>query len=117
MPHARPLALLIMLAATPAMAHAALTGAAPSADSVAQGSPVAVELTFSEGIEPKFSRIVVKNASGQRVDANDPHLVDDDKHLAVGLKNLLPGKYLVTWRAVATDTHVTQGSYSFTVSQ
>jgi methionine-rich copper-binding protein CopC len=105
------------LVPTLALAHAALTGAAPSADSVAQGSPVAVELSFSEGIEPKFSRIMVNNAAGQRVDANDPHVVDDNQHLAVSLKNLLPGKYLVTWKAVAVDTHVTQGSYSFTVSQ
>jgi methionine-rich copper-binding protein CopC len=79
--------------------------------------PVAVELTFSEGVQPKFSHIVVKNATGQRMDANDVHVVDDNKHLVVSLKTLLPGKYLVTWKAVAVDRQATQGSYSFTVGQ
>ncbi len=115
----RPTALSALIIALPAaaFAHAALTAAAPSADSVAQGSPVVVELTFSEGIEPKFSRIQVRASDGHRVDANDSHMVDDNKHLAVTLKNLVPGKYLVSWKAVAIDSHTTQGSYSFTVSQ
>ena len=101
-----------------ARAHAALAAATPSADSVTHGVPTAVELTFSEAIEPKFSQIVVKGADGRRVDGNDPHAVSDDKHLTVSLKGvLLPGVYRVSWKVTAVDTHKSNGGYAFTVGQ
>ena len=109
-----------LLAGLPAaaQAHAALSAATPSADSVAQGAPTAVVLTFSEAIEPKFSQIMVKAADGKRVDGNDPHTVTDDKHLTVSLKGvLLPGVYRVSWKVTAEDTHKSNGGYSFTVGQ
>ena len=115
----RPAALSVLLILAPGLAgaHAALTGAAPSADSVAQGAPDVVELTFSDDVQPKSGRILVKAAGGRRVDANDVHVVSDNKHLAVTLKTLLPGRYEVDWKATGADSAPLAGSYSFTVGQ
>jgi hypothetical protein len=84
--------------------------------SVVQRSPAEVVIDFTEGVEPLFSRILVQDAAGARVDDGKVHLQGGDQHLAVGLKTLPPGTYKVIWHATATDTHKTQGSYSFTVA-
>jgi methionine-rich copper-binding protein CopC len=119
MPRRRAVLALVLLSLAPALAqaHAALTDAAPSADSVAQGAPTVVELTFSDNVQPKSGRIMVKSADGRRVDANDVHAVSDARHLAVSLKTMLPGHYVVTWKATGADAAPLAGSYGFTVGQ
>ncbi len=107
---------LLMLA--PALAHAAvgLAGAAPSPDSVAQGAPGVVELTFSQPVAPKSCIIRVKGPDGTRVDRNDVHSVDDNTHMAVSVKQMMPGHYVVAWSATGTDRKHATGSYGFTVA-
>lgn len=107
----------MLLAASPAFAHAFLKNASPPVGSNVPVSPKAVIIDFTEGVEPAFSTIEVQNAQGQRVDKNDPHLVHGDQtKLAVDVPKLPPGKYMVTWHATAVDTHKTEGTFDFTVS-
>ncbi len=99
-----------------AWAHAHLRSAAPAADSTIPVSPPGVVITFSEGVEPKFSTIEVEDAAGKRVDKQDPHTApNDNKVLSVSLPSLPPGTYKVIWHATAVDTHKTDGSFSFTI--
>jgi methionine-rich copper-binding protein CopC len=111
--------LTLTLAATlaaplPALAHAHLKAASPAADAVVTSAPSEVALDFSEDVEPKFSSIEVDDAKGARVDKGDVHVAPDNaKHLAVWLKPLEPGTYKVIWRVLSTDTHKSNGSYSF----
>jgi copper resistance protein C len=115
--------LTLTLAATlatplPALAHAHLKAASPAADAVVTSTPSEVTLDFSEEVEPKFSSIEVDDAKGARVDKGDVHVAPDNaKHLAVGLKPLEPGTYKVIWRVLSTDTHKSNGSYSFTLEK
>jgi methionine-rich copper-binding protein CopC len=110
--------LLVACLLTPALAPAGpgLTNASPSADSVAQGTPSVVELTFSEPVQPKKCRIAVKGPDGKRADGNDTHIVEDPKHLAVSLKAALPGRYVVDWHVVSVSAQKAAGSYSFTIT-
>ena len=98
-----------------ASAHAFLKTAAPAVGSTVQAAPGKVVITFTEGVEPRFSTIAVQDASGARVDAGGVHLDGGNTRLAVGLRPLQPGTYKVIWHATAVDTHKTQGSYNFTV--
>lgn len=100
-----------------ASAHAFLKTASPPVGSAVSQPPGQVVINFTEGVEPLFSSIIVKNASGVRVDSGDIHLVGGDTHLVVGLKPLAPGEYRVTWHATSTDTHKTEGGYDFTVTR
>jgi methionine-rich copper-binding protein CopC len=101
----------------PAQAHAFLDTADPTVGATVKVAPHAVTLTFTEGLEPRFSSIMVEDSNGQRVDLGDAHTAGEDPtHFAVGLKPLLPGSYKVLWRATSVDTHKTNGSYSFTVA-
>ncbi len=109
-------ALLLTLAAGPAFAHAHLKQAVPAVDSTVQAAPKAVTITFTEGVEPAFSTIMVTDAAGARVDSGSVHLEPGgDTLLTTDLKPLQPGTYTVNWRATAVDTHKTHGTFSFTV--
>ena len=100
-----------------AFAHAHLKSASPAPKSVLQTAPTEVAIDFTEELEPKFSSIVVKDSAGSEVDQGDVHVAPTDaKHLVVSLKPLAPGTYTVTWHATSTDTHKTEGTYSFTLA-
>jgi methionine-rich copper-binding protein CopC len=108
-------ALLAALPAASASAHAFLRTSTPPVGATLQDPPTQVVIDYTEGVEPAFSTITVTNAAGARVDTGHPHLQGGDTHLAVALSALPAGTYRVTWHATATDTHKTQGSFTFTV--
>jgi methionine-rich copper-binding protein CopC len=100
-----------------AFAHAMLVKAMPAVGSTVRASPSEVRITYSEGIEPRFSGIEVKGADGHAVATGtataDP---SDGATLVVPIKGTLaPGSYKVAWHVVSVDTHKTQGSFSFEV--
>lgn len=109
-------ALCAAAAASPAFAHAHLRSATPAVDSTVQTAPTQVAITYSEGVEPKFSTIEVQDATGKRVDKQDPHITPgDNKILSVSVPSLAPGAYKVIWHATAVDTHKTEGNFTFTI--
>lgn len=108
-------AALLLLGAPPAFAHAFLRSAEPPVGSTVSKAPQQVRITFTEGVEPRFSAIEVQDAVGKRVDKGSVQRAGDAA-LAVALGPVPPGTYKVTWHATATDTHKTEGSFSFTVA-
>lgn len=98
-----------------AHAHAFLDHARPAVGSSVSGSPAAVELWFTEALEPAFSTIQVTSAAGERVDDGGARV--EAMRLSVALKPLPPGRYKVVWRVVSVDTHVTNGTFSFEVTR
>ncbi len=107
----------LLLSPAPALAHAFLRHASPAVGSTTRTAPKQVAIEFTEDVEPRFSSITVQDAAGVRVDEGAAHPQGDDSHLAVGLRPLAPGTYSVSWHVVATDTHRTEGRYSFTVKE
>lgn len=110
----RRLVIALLVLPTAALAHAHLRSAQPPVGGTVK-APSQVEITFSEGVEPRFSSIKVTNAAGQEVDRSDPHTLGNADRLAVSLKPVGPGAYHVVWHATAVDTHKTEGSFDFTV--
>ena len=99
-----------------AHAHAFLDHARPAVGSTVGAPPAAVELWFTERLEPAFSWIQVLAPSGERVDQGETRVGPDDAtRLSAALKPLAPGRYQVVWRVVSVDTHVTTGKFSFEV--
>jgi methionine-rich copper-binding protein CopC len=103
--------------AGPAWAHAHLVKSDPPVGS--STAPIdTLHLTFSEGIEIKFSKFEVTGADGKDVGtvkaALDP---GDDKVVAVTLPaKLAVGAYTVHWHVVSVDTHHTEGTFPITVT-
>ena len=118
-PSARTSALAVMASclAGPALAHAHLIRELPPANAVVAAAPAEVRLTFSEGLEARFTSVKVTGPGSATVSAG-PVALDPKNNalLIVPLRGpLAAGTYKVEWHAVSTDTHKTQGSYSFTI--
>ena len=108
------LAALLLTAPAQAIAHARLDHAVPAVGSTGP-APKEVVLTFTEGVEPKFSSIQVVNEKGAPVQAGAARLGASRTELRVSVKPLPPGTYQVIWKVLSVDTHRTNGSFSFTV--
>jgi methionine-rich copper-binding protein CopC len=106
-----------LLSPAGAFAHAMLVKAVPAVGGTVRASPSEIRITYSEGVEPRFSGIEVKTASGQAVATGTASVDPSDRAtLVVPLKAALAaGSYKVTWHVVSVDTHKTQGSFSFEV--
>jgi len=111
-------AMLSLVGAAAAYAHAHLDRASPAAGSMVATAPGEVRLHFTQKIEPKFSTIVVRDAAGQQVDKSDSSVdATDQQVLRVSLQPLGPGRYKVEWRVTSVDTHASRGDYSFRVGK
>jgi copper resistance protein C len=98
-----------------AYAHASLMNASPSAGSTVSAAPHEVTLTFTDTLEAAFSNLAVTDASGAEVSQGRAQVNGNTMH--IGLKPLNVGVYKVNWRAVSTDTHKTEGSFTFQIIQ
>ena len=109
--------LVSFAAATQAWAHAFIDHTDPLVGGTVKQLPAAVNLWFTEGLEAGFSNVKVFDAAGQEVDKKDFHVdTKNPKHMSVSLpKSLGADTYKVVWHAVSVDTHVTDGSFTFTV--
>jgi copper transport protein len=106
---------LLLLPALPASAHAVLVRTDPGPDTVLKGdTPKQVVLYFSEPVKIQFGGVRVFNSALERVDAGQPHFVDD-RTVAVEAKALEDGTYIVAWRVVSADTHPIRGAFKFSV--
>lgn len=103
------------LAAGGALAHAQLESASPPVGG-AVAPPREIRLTFSEAVEPAFSKVALSGPRGALPLGKRAVAAGNARTLIVEIpKPLAPGAYTVTWRAVSVDTHTTQGEYAFTV--
>ena len=106
----------IGVSVSPAEAHAFLDHASPAVGSTVPVAPQQIRLSFTQGIEPAFSRVELSTAQGQPVQTG-PATVDpsNNTQLVVGVPRLGPGRYRVKWHVVSVDTHPTDGSFEFEV--
>ena len=95
-----------------AQAHAFLDHASPRVGSTGP-APSQLELWMTEELEPAFTKVQVFDAQGHEIDNKDARI--SGATMIVSLPKLGPGTYLVKWKAVATDTHKTTGTFKFTV--
>jgi copper resistance protein C len=115
LPHLLPIALLGV--APHALAHAFLERAQPPVGSETATPPHQIVLTFTEGVEPLFSTIELRDPHGATLTIGTPHTApDNNRALVVDLPVLSSGQYSVVWHATSVDTHKTEGSYQFTIT-
>jgi copper resistance protein C len=114
------LALILALAAlqTFARAHAFPVRSDPRVGWTIPISPTKVTIWFDGELEPAFSTISVYNSTKQQVDKRDSRVNDRDASvLEVDLPPLGSGTYHVYWKALAKDTHVTEGDFTFAIQK
>ncbi|MBV8813490.1 MAG: copper resistance protein CopC [Verrucomicrobia bacterium] len=107
----------VLFSAGIASAHAFLDHAQPGVGSTVKDAPSEVNIWFTEKLEPAFSSIQLFDQQGTligkrkaTVDSTNPVL------LRLPTPKLGPGTYKVVWKVMSVDTHVTSGSFNFTVA-
>ncbi|WP_419996448.1 copper resistance protein CopC [Streptomyces boninensis] len=108
-----------LFGATPAAAHAALTGTDPKDGSVVQTAPKDISLSFSEGVQLSDDSVRVLDPKGRDVAKGEPHHVGGKAaSAAVALHSGLPeGTYTVAWKAVSADSHPVAGAFTFSIGK
>jgi methionine-rich copper-binding protein CopC len=101
-------ALAAPLAAPAAFAHAFLDHGVPGVGMTVSGPVREIRLYYTQGVVTAFSHVHVVNDAGAVIPTGK--LVND-----LG-RALGPGGYSLTWQVTSVDTHVTQGTFHFTVS-
>ncbi|MGW2953617.1 copper resistance CopC/CopD family protein [Streptomyces eurythermus] len=106
---------LLVAGASPADAHAVLTGSTPVRGAVVADAPSRVVLTFTEEIALTSDAVRVLDPAGRRVDDARPVEAGGGSY-AVGLRGRLPrGTYTVAYRVVSADSHPVAGAFTFSV--
>lgn len=110
-----PLSLAFALTAAQAFAHAQLEKATPAVGGTV-ASANEIRLEFSEGVEPKFTKVSLTGPGGAVPLGAAKTEPSNQAVLIVPIaKPLSAGAYKVHWQAVSVDTHHTQGTFQFTV--
>ena len=105
------------LAAAPALAHDALQSTSPAQDTTVTTAPDTVSLTLSEpptdSESLNLSIITVTDGTGETL--SDGKVTVTGPTISTKIAQGSNGPYKVLWRAVSSDGHPIEGSYSFTV--
>jgi len=101
------------LIAQSAQAHAHLEKSTPAEGSTLSAPPAAVEMTFSEAA--RLTALWIQRDQEQRRAIKDLP-ANAGTVLRVALPVLTSGAYVLAWRAVGADGHVTSGVLHFAVS-
>lgn len=107
--------LLVIWACLPSFvsAHAYIYQSSPLSNAVLDSSPSEIKLTFTEKIDTKLSSITLENSAGKEVKGTLSN--DGDQTLIFTVPKLEEGVYKVRWQVLSLDTHVTDGSFQFSI--
>lgn len=111
------LACLTIVAPGVASPHAIVLESSPIHDAVLATAPSLVTLRFNSRIEKRFTRVTLALADQAPVPvpvpAGDAEATPD--RLTIPLQPLGPGVYVLRYRVLAVDGHITEGALRFTV--
>jgi methionine-rich copper-binding protein CopC len=100
--------------------HAVVLEAEPAHDAVLARAPARIVLRFNSRIEAGLTRVALTTGDGRAVaqpaGPAGPVVVEGPDRLAVPLAPLPPGTYVLRYRVLAADGHVTEGALRFTVA-
>ena len=94
-------------------AHALALESSPRTDEIVTVSPQRIVLRFNSRIEQALSRVTLTGPTGRAVPL--PVAAPDlpPNYLVVPVPSLEPGQYLVHWKVLSTDGHVTERAFRF----
>ncbi len=100
--------------ALPALAHAVIVSASPTADQRVAAGKLAVRIEFNSRIDKVRSRLQVMAPAGDKTDVPIDQ-VGEPNIVAGTTADLTPGAYVLRWQVLAIDGHITRGDIPFTV--
>jgi len=114
------LAGLSPLGALPAAAHAIVLESVPAGDAVLERAPERVILRFNSKIEKRLTRVTIAARDGAptpvSIPSDGPGGDLQPDRLVVPLRPLPPGGYVLRYKVLSADGHITEGALRFTVT-
>jgi len=111
------MACLMLAAPRAASPHAIVLESSPIHDAVLPHPPSLVTLRFNSRIEKRFTRVTLAAGASApvavAVPVGDAEATPD--RLTIPLQPLGPGVYVLRYRVLAVDGHITEGALRFTV--
>jgi len=112
------LPLLLLACPMPARGHAIVLESSPTHDATLARPPERIVLRFNSKIEQRLTRVTLTAGDGAVVPVpiavQGPEVAAQDR-LVIPLRPLGPGTYVLRYRVLATDGHITEGALRFTV--
>ncbi len=101
-----------------AAAHAIVLESTPAHDAQLASSPPSVMLRFNSAIEHGLTRVTLTAGGGRPVPlaiASGEGSGSERDRIVIPLRPLPPGTYVIRYRVLATDGHLTEGALRFTI--
>jgi copper transport protein len=109
-------AVVLVLTAGVASAHAVLESTTPGPNTNVATSPKNVTLTFSEHVDVRSDAIRLFDHDLNTIDIGPTkHVAGKGDEITATMPKLPKGLYTVAWRAVSADSHPVQGAFTFGV--
>lgn len=119
-PAAAPALLLGLILAAPVAvsAHAIVLESSPGPDAVVPRAPEQVTLRFNSRIEKRFTRVTLArdDQAPKPVAVPEGDAPATPDRVTIPLSPLPPGVYVLRYRVLAVDGHITEGALRFTVA-
>lgn len=112
------LALLLLACPVPARAHAVVLESSPVPGATLARSPERVLLRFNSKLEKRLTRVTLTDGAGAAVAvpiATQGRQAAAPDRLVIPLRPLGPGTYVLRYRVLAVDGHITEGALRFMV--
>ena len=107
------IALTALVASNMALAHAHLLKSEPADNTTVAAAPKSITLTFNEAA--KLTTLSVEK-DGEPPKSVTPLPEASSKQASVALPALTAGHYVIKWRAMSDDNHVTSGQVQFAIA-
>jgi len=98
----------------PALAHASLSSSSPLAHAQVSGNPPYIDLRFSS-VVVGAEQIQVHDGSGHGVATGPTEVLEGGRRMRARIPTLKSRDYVVDWRALSNDGHLSLGRYGFSV--
>lgn len=107
----------MLVASSPAWAHAHLVSSNPAANATVGSAPKTITLTFSAKVAPVFSKfeLVMPEHGGMKVPVKTAVSKDGKSIVGTVSAPLAKGAYKIAWSAASADGHKMTGEVPFTV--
>lgn len=123
---ARVAALFLMLvagllppSAVPAAAHAIVLESVPAPGAILVRPPARVSLRFNSKVEKRVTRVTLAKSDGPprlvSIASDGPGPDHEPDRIVIPLPPLEPGRYVIRYKVLSADGHVTEGALRFTV--
>lgn len=96
-------------------AHALVVDSSPRAGAVLPATPARIVLSFNTRLEKALSALSVTDAAGRPVARPALAAAPASNVLVAPMPPLGPGRWVVRWKVLSTDGHVTEGAIRFTI--